>query len=154
MNAHDDTSPDDLLDTFKGRGLKPIIFFTLLVHAVVLLGSSVPFLLSRFGNGDTTGMSEEERVQAAVKEATASLRKIAEEHGVPPQDLSNSLAGKAAGTPTPAAPADEPPSPGPAPTGDPEPEPEKSAIEKELEKTEEGPAVPPIPEDEEVDLFR
>ena len=152
MNPTNETSPDELLDTFKGRGLKTIVLFTIVVHAVILLGSSIPFLFGKAFGKDTGGLSEEERVKAAVKEANVTLRRIADEHGIKPQDLSSSLAGG-----VPRAPAAEPED-APASEADPEPteEPEepKSAIEEEIEKVEEGPEVPPIPEEEEVDLFR
>ena len=37
-----DITSDDLLLDFRGKGLFPILIFTVLVHGVVLLGSSVP----------------------------------------------------------------------------------------------------------------
>ncbi|MFZ9935502.1 MAG: hypothetical protein ACO3JG_00430 [Luteolibacter sp.] len=153
MDPTHETTPDELLDTFRGRSLKSIILFTLAVHAVVLLGTSVPFLWKTIA-GPSAELTEEQRVQAAVKEATASLRKIAERHGIPPQDLGSQFA---AGSPAAPAPAATPETTSPetatpdenAASGD-EP---KSAIEEEIEKAAPGPEVPPIPE-EEVDLFK
>jgi NhaP-type Na+/H+ or K+/H+ antiporter len=40
----DDTTPDELMEHFQGRSLKSIILFTVVVHAIVLLGTSVPWL--------------------------------------------------------------------------------------------------------------
>lgn len=152
MDPTHETNPDELLDTFEGRGLKPIILFTVAVHAVVLLGTSAPFLLEKITGGNTSEASEEERVQAAVKDATASLRKIADEHGIKPQDLGSQLAGGVPTAPT-SEPEETPDATVPSDSTE-QPEEPKSAIEEELEKVEEGPEVPPIPEDEEVDLFR
>ncbi|MCH7224676.1 hypothetical protein [Haloferula sp. A504] len=152
MNPNNETSPDELLDTFEGRSLKKILLFTIVVHAVILLGSSVPFLFGKaFGMG-TSDLSEEERVKAAVREANITLRKIADEHGIEPQELSSSIAG---GIPK-APPAEPNESPATEPAAEPADDPDepKSAIEEELKKVEEGPEVPPIPEEEEVDLFR
>ena len=177
MEHKKETSPDELLDTFKGRSLTSIVVFTVVVHALVLIGSSVPFLLENVLGEDNSQLTEEQRVQLAAKKATSALREIAEEYDIKPQDLSSQMAG---GTRRPAqtesTPAPEttdpqttdpettgpettgPETTGPETTG-PEPAPEeserpKSAIEEEMEKVEEGPALPPIPKDEEDDLFR
>ena len=40
-----DITSDDLLSDFRGKGLFPILIFTVLVHGVVLLGSSVPWMM-------------------------------------------------------------------------------------------------------------
>ncbi len=111
--------------------------------------ASAPFLWKTFFGADKAGLTEDERVELAVKEATASLREIAEEHGLKPQDLSNQFASGASRAPK--------ASPNPKQDGSPTPdggnptEP-KSALEKELDKKAIGPAVPPVEDDEE-DLF-
>lgn len=155
MEHTKETSPDELMDTFEGRGLKSIIVFTIIVHAVVLLGTSVPFLRKQFLGSDSSELSEEERTQLAVKEATASLREIAEEHGLKPQDLSTQVAGGAPKAPVVNS-GGAPSPPDPVQPADPEKESgePKSAIEKEMEKVEKGPAAPPVAEDDEEDLFR
>jgi hypothetical protein len=161
------TSPADLLSNFHGRSLKSIILFTLVVHAVLLLGTGGPYLWRSLFGPDSSKMSESERMDLAFKEASASMRRIAEEHGLKPQDLGNRFSNPvaapapapAAVTATPAAPAaaetkvDTAPAPAPeaATTTPPEPEAPKSAIEQELKKAVPGPAVPAI-EDE--DLFK
>lgn len=154
MDPTHETTPDELLDTFRGRSLKSIILFTLAVHAVILLGTSVPFLWKTIA-GPSSELTEEQRVQAAVKEATDSLRQIAERHGIPPQDLSSQFAGgsRAAAAPettSPEATVPETATPDGNVTPDDEP---KSAIEEEIEQVAPGPEVPPITE-EEVDLFK
>jgi hypothetical protein len=86
---------------------------------------------------------------SAVREATTSLREIAEQHGVKPQDLSSQFAG---GKPKASkVPAKSSKTPGEVPAGDPEKV--KSAIEQEIEKVETGPEQPGV-EDEEDDLFK
>jgi hypothetical protein len=139
-------TPDTLMEHFHGKGLKSIIVFTVAVHAVVLLGSSVPFLWRKAVGANPSAMSEEERIDKAVREATAELRTIAETYNLSPQDISQRFSGS--GTrPVPvaeAAPAQ--PAAAPAPVGE-QPEPPKSAIEKELGVTKEGPAVPPVEDD-------
>ena len=152
MNPTNETSPDELLDTFQGRGLKTGVLFTVIVHVVIVLGTSVPFLWGKIAGGSSAELSEDERVKAAVKEATVSLRKIADEHGIKPQDLSSSLSGGVPKAP-PAEPAESDESDTPAAPAE-EPDEPKSAIEEEIEKVEKVPEVPPIPEEEEVDLFR
>lgn len=160
MEPHTDKSPDELMNHFRGRSLKSIIFFTIVVHVVVIGGTSVPFLLRTFAGQETAKLSEEERVQLAVKEATTSIQKIAETHGIRPQQISDSIAGKSPETgTTPETPETQPetatPAPeAPAPETQPEPEKPKSEIEKDLEKKADGPTVPPIPKDEPIDLFK
>ena len=83
------------MEHFQGRSLKSIIVFTVVVHAVVLLGTSVPFLWRTFVGADTSKLSEEERVEARGAGGHRSLREIAEEHGLKPQDLSSQFAGGA-----------------------------------------------------------
>jgi len=150
MDPTHDTTPDELLDTFRGRSMKSIILFTLAVHAVVLFGTSVPFLWKTIA-GSSEGLTDEQRVQAAVKEATASLRKIASRHGIQPQDLSSQLAGGMRAPAPPASPSTPPESTAPPESVSPDDEP-KSAIEQEIEKVEPGPEVPLIPDEE--DLFK
>lgn len=166
-NQTNEKTPDDLMHHFHGRSLKGIIIFTVIIHAVVLIGGSVPYLWNTFGKG-TANLSEEERFKLASQKADAALRAIAEEHGVKPQDLGDRLAGGAPKASAPAsAPAANPATPAPANPTTPTPAPEPgasaapggqpatppSAIEKEIEKTVPGPTVPGL-KDEEEDLFK
>lgn len=147
-NPTNETTPDQLLTSFAGRSLRSIIIFTVIAHVLFLLLTSGPYIWRAVAGGDSSGLSESERTELAVKEASAALRQIAEEHGVKPQDLSSRFTanapapaanpGVAPVAPEPAAPAETPP------PGTEEPE---SAIEKEIKKAEPGPTVPDTDED-------
>ncbi len=166
MNPNQETTPDQLLETFRGRSFKSVILFTVIVHVVFICGTSVPYIMKAFtGKSDST-LSEKERTELAATEAKDALRDIATKHGIKPQDLSIQIAGGEA----PTAPKEEAPAPTVEPTtpettnpeetvkpGETEdPEKPKSAIEKQLEVKEEGPKVPTIPVEEanEEDLFK
>jgi uncharacterized membrane protein len=133
---------------FQGAGWGKMIAFTVVLHVVVIGGSSVPYLLRSFGGALSGERSREERIEKAVADATASLQKIAEANGVNPRELSERFG--AAGGPPAAAPAPAPkpvePPAAPAKSDDPPPPP-KSAIEKELEKKTPGPALPNLDDD-------
>jgi len=153
-----EVTPESLMDTFKGPGLSKMVIITIVVHAAVILGSSVPFLLRSVMGDNSSRLSKEERIDKAMADVTGELQKIAEEHGLTTQEIREQFAkGK---RPKPAAapvtePEAEPDSESEAPG---EPEKTKSAIEKELEKKELGPASPDlsadIEDEEEEDLFK
>jgi len=143
-----DVTPDSLMAHFKGKGVASIVVFTVVVHAVVLIGSSVPFLVGSVLGADSSKLSEDERVKNAVEDATSALREIAEKHGLNPQDISSQFAGGGsrtvkAATPEPGTDTTPPPE---------EPEREKSDYEKTLDVKTNGPAIPSF-EDEEDDIF-
>ena len=145
-----EATPDSLMDQFKGRGLKPIIMFTLIVHGVVILGSSVPFFVKRAFARGNSNRTEAERIENAVEDATAALRKIARKHGLNPQDISDQFSGgsrpgKASAADS-AAPSDEEPTT--EDTADTPGTREKSAYETNLETQVEGPALPTFEEDD------
>jgi hypothetical protein len=158
-NPTQEITPDQLLQSFRGRSFKSVILFTVIVHAVVICGTSVPYLMKALTGESSSKLSESERTEIAAREATEALRDIATKHGLKPQDLSSRIAGGAA----PAAPKEDAPpaakDPAPSDVKQPEEagEPEKpaSAIEKEIEVKAEGPVVPPIPVEEasDEDLF-
>jgi transposase-like protein len=139
-----DVAPDTLPEKFHGRSLIPIAVFAVVVHAVVLIGTSVPYIVTEFLGPNTAKMSDKDRLDAATRKATEALRDIAREHGLNPQDLSNNFATKPAAPPPAAkttdATEDEPKKPD-------EPEREKSQYEKDLETKAEGPKVPSVEED-------
>ena len=155
-SSNQDVAPGDLLATFNGRSLKSIVVFTLIVHAVLLLATSGGTIWRAVSGSDTSSLSESERMDLAIKETTAAMRRIAEQHGIKPQDLGGQFAAPAAarGPETPkaapavgAAPASEPASaaaPETAPVTPPAPAAEepKSSIEKEIKKAVPGPTVP------------
>ena len=153
----EETTPDQLLDTFRGGSLKKIIVFTIIVHIVVVLGSSVPYLMKTFGGEDTSKLGEKERLEIAAKEATGALREIAVKHGIKPEDLGERFAPRTAistakettaepeaKTPETAAPEQTNPEESPKP---------ESAIEKEIKVKQDGPAVPSLDTEKE-DLFK
>lgn len=144
----DDTAPEELMHGFRGRGFKSMLIFTIVIHAVLILATSLPGIIRNIAGGEESEMTAEERTELAVKEATASLREIAQRHGMTAQDLGTRFASPAArpATEPTTAPTDGTPT---TPTA----EDPKSAIEQELETTTPGPALPPIPETTEEDLF-
>lgn len=149
----EEITPDQLLETFRGGSMRNIILFTIVVHVVVLLGTSVPYIWKSVAGGDSSKLSDKERMELAAREATASLTEIASKHGVKPEDLSSSFAGKAspaqqqeAATPEPVANTESEK----APEAEEAP---KSTIEKELNVKEAGPQLPSI-EQEKEDLFK
>ncbi|HAS83936.1 MAG TPA: hypothetical protein DCS43_14975 [Verrucomicrobia bacterium] len=169
-----EVTPDLLMEQFQGKGLKYIIVFTLVVHAVVISASSVPYLMTTVFGADKASMTKEEQVKAAVEEATESIREIAAGYGLTPQDISGKFAGggtraaaatagteaetpeaETPGTETPAAgaPKSVAPAAGAPKTVTPvagtpaAPARPKSAIEKELDVKAEGPAVPKVDDD-------
>lgn len=149
-----ETTPDQLMEAFHGRSFKSIILFTLIVHVVVLGGTSVPYFMKSIAGKSDSKLSEQERTDLAAREATSALRDIATKHNLKPQDLSNRIAGGAA----PATPKEEPPAPTaePATPAPKEAEKPKTAIEQQLDVKEDGPTVPPVPADNasDDDLFK
>jgi len=138
------------MENFKGKGLKPILVFTLVVHVVVILGSSIPYFFKMAFARDNSKRSETERIESAVEDATSALRKIAKKHGLNPQDISDQFGGrrpKAGKAPAETSGTDEPSE---APDGTPDRE--KSAYETNLEAKVQGPAVPTFDDDED-DIF-
>lgn len=152
----EEITPDSLMGDFRGRGVITILIFTLVIHGVIILCTSFGYLKTEVMGADADTMSKEELVDAAVKEATVSIRDIAEKYGLSPQEISDRFAkggsrtDKAMGETAPASdPAES------ATTAPPAPEPDKplSEIEKTLQEAQQGPAVPNMEEDEDDDLF-
>lgn len=138
------------MKAFEGRSLKSIILFTVVIHAVLLIGTSVPYLWSAVTGEDTTEQSEEQRLQTATKEATTAIREIAERYQVKPQDLSSRFADGAPKAPAVETEDTAPPTSSENTTKE-EPKEPESIIEKKLQKVEDGPDLPPIEDD---DLFK
>lgn len=154
-------TPDQLLQSFRGRSLKSVILFTVIAHIVIIGVTSVPYLLESFTGKSTEKLGEEERTEIAAREATEALRAIAEKNGIKPQDLSARIAGGAGPKSAKSEEAEKPEAvtetPGPE-TSDPavtpetaEPEKPKSEIEKELDVKQDGPTVPDIKVEEATD---
>ena len=149
-----ETTPDQLLESFRGRSFKSILIFTLIVHVVLIGGTSVPYLIKLIAGNSTANLTEQQRTELAATEVAAAMREIATKHGLKPQDLSTHMAGTAA----PAAPKTEtsPPTEEPATPTPEEPAKPKTAIEEQLDVKEDGPKVPAIPTEEATDddLFK
>lgn len=155
---NEEITPDRLMDTFHGSSMRSIILFTVVVHAVVILGGSVPYFWKLIAGGDGSKLGEKERMELATREAAGSLKEIAGKYGVKPEDLSGGFAPA-----TPAAPKNEAPETKQqaretnekAPLEKPpvESSAPKSAIERQLDAKEAGPKLPEI-EDEKEDLFK
>lgn len=147
----EEVTPDQLMKHFQGSSLKSIIIFTVIIHVVLLAGSSFPYLYKAVVGEDASELSEKDRIDAAMRDATVALRDISEEYGLKPQDLSDQLAGGAHKAPK--APNKESDTEGAE--EDPASGIEKpmSAIEEEISKKATGPTIPKPVEDEE-DLFK
>ncbi|OUX04906.1 MAG: hypothetical protein CBE00_11720 [Planctomycetaceae bacterium TMED240] len=159
----DDVSPDSLMSDFRGRPIAAIVAFTVIVHVVVVGGFSVGYMKNAVFGEDTSAMSETERLDMAVRDATTSLREIAERYGISPQELSDRFAeGKTQSSITDSTKAAETPATAQQATseasmtssdqlGSQQP---GSAIESELQIEAAGPQVPALPSLEEEDLFK
>jgi hypothetical protein len=151
MNQNQEITPDQLLESFRGRSFKSIILFTIIVHLVIVGGTSIPYLIKSATGKSDSKLTEAERTEIAAREATTALRDIAAKHDLKPQDLSSRIAG---GTPKTTPKEEAPATTEEAATPEPEEAAEpKSAIEEQLDVKEDGPQVPPIEEVEEEDLF-
>jgi len=152
-----EVTPESLMETFHGPGLSKMVIITIVVHAVVILGSSVPFMLRSVMGEDRSKLSKEERIDKAMADVTGELQKIAEEHGLTAQEIREQFAKGKRSKPSAAPVADPEPEVNPEPAATSEPEKPKSTIEQELEKKESGPALPDLStdiEEEEEDLFK
>ena len=147
-------SPDALMSDFRGRPILTIVVFTILIHAVVIGGFSFAYLKDTVFGKDTSGLSEQERLNQAYKEATQELPKIAEKYNVSAQALTDRLSNgdgvvevDASGVESKSSSpknATQPTEDQSLPSTDSSNP--KSAIEAELEKQESGPAIPDLPD--------
>jgi hypothetical protein len=146
---------DDLLRDFRGSGLLWPLLVTVAAHAVVILATSVPWLREAIGGGKDD-LTEDQRMQAAVKQATTSLQEIAKEHGVRPQDLGSRFASGGKPAAAKAGSAEKPDgSDNPVPsTAEPatQPAPPAAAPKTDAPAAPPGPAIPEVKDD--VDLFK
>lgn len=147
----EEITPDQLMETFHGSSMKNIILFTVAVHVILLIGTSGPYLWKSLSGGDSSKLTEKERMEIATREATSSLREIASKNGIKPEELSSRFGGAVPAAPktTTAMPPATKPDEAPPAT----PEAPKSAIEKEINTKEAGPKLPPVQEQDE-DLFK
>lgn len=101
MSNSSKQQPDDLMNHFQGQGLRKIVIFTIVVHLVVILVTSIPFLLGKFKDPND-GLSEEQRTQNAIKQANETLAKIAKDHGLQTAQLRSQMSGGRRPAPKPA----------------------------------------------------
>ncbi len=161
----DATSPDSLMKGFQGRGLFGIILITVIVHIVVIFGTSASYLSKEFFGPDTSQMSKEDRVKLAIGEATSALGEIAERHDLAIEDITNKFAsggsrakqlsdGKKTETPAADAAATAPESTKKPPRAADQVDPNKgvSDFEKDLKKPVVGPEAPGDDIDEDMGL--
>lgn len=153
MSSSGGVTPDSLMAHFRGSSLKAIILFTVVLHILVLGGSSIPFLLETVFGPDTAAMNKEERLEHAMREATASLRDIAKDYDLRPQEISDQFGagsdatGSKAETVT-AKDAEKSETTEPeAEAADVDSEEPKSTMEKKLEVKEDGPDMPSVDDD-------
>lgn len=151
-----DVTPESLMERFKGPGLVKMIIVTVVFHAVLVFGTSVTYMKKSIFGDEVAAMTKEKRIEKAVGEATSSLRKIAVENGLNPQDISDNFSSSAARAAKAAAAADKgtasatnaPAAKAPVPKPDKDgktantnrPE---SQIEKDMKKAVKGPDAPP-----------
>ena len=163
--ARDTVSPDSLMKSFQGRGLIGILLVTVVVHAVVILGTSGSYLMIEVFGTDTSKMSKEDRVKVAIGEATSALGEIAKRHNLVVEDITARFASggsrasklaeeeKADASAAPKTPA-EPTAKGGAQdaAGKDQPKREMSEFEKDLKKSVKGPDAPGDDMDEDMGL--
>lgn len=157
MKTNDDVTPESLMEHFQGPGLVKMVLVTVIFHVVLILGTSVSYVKTSFLGEDVSKLTKEQRVEKALADATASLRKIATANGLNPQDISDKMGGGAARAvkkeslvPTPKSPVEGstnapvlPPKTSDASTTGETPAKPESQIEKDLKKAVDGPKVPP-----------
>lgn len=145
---NNDVTPESLMDNFRGPGLIKMVVVTVVVHIVVLIVGSLPYLKRTILGADTSKMTKEQKMENAMDDATSALRKIAAQHGLNPQDISDQFAAAGSRTVKPDTAVEAAGAEAPASVKPTEPEKPKSAIEKELEKAVKGPEMPPAGKDD------
>ena len=69
-------SPDALMSDFRGRPVMSILTFTVIAHLLFIGFFSLGYLRIQVFGESYSSLSEEERLDQAMEEATRSLRKI------------------------------------------------------------------------------
>lgn len=143
--------PEDLMRDFRGGGLMRFVVLALVVHAVVILATSIPWLRETFMGSATAGMTDDQKLDAAVREATSKISAIAKEHGVSPQELGARFGGNGkASTPASKPTAEKPPATTPEPPAGQAPP--VDAPPTPAQAVPPGPSMPAV--DDNVDLFK
>lgn len=146
---NNDVTPESLMDNFRGPGFIKMVVVTVVVHIVVLIGASLPYLKRTIFGADSSKMTKEQKMENAMDDATSALRKIAAQHGLNPQDISDQFAATGSRTVKPdAAVSGDSKDAAAVTVKSAEPEKPKSAIERELEKSVKGPEIPAVGNDD------
>lgn len=166
----DSVSPDALLSDFRGLSLSKILIFTIVFHLVFLTIFSPGYLYGLVVGSGTDAMTEQEKVDEAVREMTAEARALADRYGIDSQELVKRFSEGRKPTAAPTAPTSEGANQADdnaAPTGGMTVETttttvteqgadagrEVSEYEKTLEVEEQGPVVPDLIPDNDDDMF-
>jgi len=86
-------SPDVLMSDFREQKVLFLVVTTILVHVVLVFGSSYGFVWKKLFGPNTAEMSKEDRVKEAMGEATSSLGEVAKRHNLKIDDLTDRFAG-------------------------------------------------------------
>lgn len=141
----DPVSPDEVMDDFRGMPVLRIALFTVIIHVALVGVFSVGYLKDQILGEDTSSLTDDERMDRAVRAGTTELRAIAERYDVSVQDLSARFAGDSP-APVVQTPSSEDPESNPVDPDAESPEP-GSEIERALQEKQPGPAVPDLTED-------
>lgn len=142
-----EVSPDALMSDFRGKPIIRILIFTVIIHVCVIGVFSFGYLKEQVLGEDTSQLSEQERLEVAVREGTTALRKIAERHEISVQDLSASFGQSAPPPAVPAAPEAADSGTGQTPADPADGDKPASEIERALQETAPPPAEPDLDND-------
>lgn len=82
-------SPDSMMGDFKGKPLLKILGFVLILHVVVIGVLSIGFLSEQVLGESSEDLTDDQRMDQAVREVTEAVREIAEKYEVNKQDLAS-----------------------------------------------------------------
>jgi hypothetical protein len=82
----DEVNPDDLLKDFRARPFVAIGLLTLILHVVILGGSSFGFIQEEFLS-EHEELPEEERERLALDDATLAIKEISEKYNLKPDQI-------------------------------------------------------------------
>jgi len=82
-------SPDNLMGDFKGKGISGIFLFTVLIHVILLIVSSLPYIQSEYFDTDPTEIEETKKKEMAFDDVTTIIEEIAEKYNMQPSDITD-----------------------------------------------------------------
>jgi len=139
----DEVSPDSLMTDFKPKGILIIAIFTVIVHVVILGGTSFNFIYEYLFSS-TDKLTEEQRKAAALDDATLAIKEIAEKYELTSGDVTSQFSGTGSRADKVTDKKGDKKKTDKKPEEKPDKKPEekpkdKSALEEKFEKKEEGP---------------